>query len=115
MQPGRGPRSEWYWRQAARVVATKRPGTLEDTLAGIKSAGINALTGMRRVVGLLRDTDDAAGLAASPEKFSDLVDRFAGHGPAVELHLPAENGTSWPPEVATTVYRIVHDDPRAAR
>lgn len=95
--------------QAARVVATRRPETLEDTLAGIESAGTDALTAMRRVVGLLRDADDAAGLTPGTEQLGDLVDRFAGHGPAVELHLPAENSAPWPPEVSTTVYRIVQE------
>lgn len=95
--------------QAARFVAIKRPETLEVTLAGIESAGTDALTAMRRVVGLLRDADDAAGLTPGTEQLSDLVDRFSGHGPAVELRLPAENRELWPPEVSTTVYRIVQE------
>jgi signal transduction histidine kinase len=95
--------------QAARLVAAKRPETLEGTLAGIESAGTDALAAMRRVIGLLRDTDDADGLTPGPEQLSDLVDRFAGHGPAVELHLPADDKPPWPPEVTTTVYRVVQE------
>jgi signal transduction histidine kinase len=38
------------------------------------------------------------------------VERFARHGPAVDLRLPAGLAASgWPPEVASTVYRIVQE------
>jgi signal transduction histidine kinase len=94
--------------QAARIAARKGTGTLEDALAGIESAGIDALASMRQVIGLLRDGDDAGGLAPGPEQLADLVDRFAARGPAVQLRLPggpADPG--WPSEVTTTVYRVV--------
>jgi signal transduction histidine kinase len=39
-----------------------------------------------------------------------LVNRFAGHGPTVQLRLPDDGQGSWPPEVvATTVYRVVQE------
>jgi signal transduction histidine kinase len=95
--------------QAAQLVAAKRPDTLPDTLASIESAGNDALAAMRRVVSLLRDLDDAVGLAPAPEQLSDLVGRFAGHGRAVQLSLPDADQPPWPPEVATTVYRIVQE------
>ncbi|WP_307848487.1 sensor histidine kinase [Microbispora oryzae] len=99
--------------QAARLVAGRhpgpRPGQLDDTLAGIESAGSEALAAMRRVVGLLRDADDAAP-ATFGERLGDLVERFGGHGPAVHLRLPdGEDESAWPPEVAGTVYRIVQE------
>ena len=95
--------------QAARLVAAKHPETLEDTLAGIESAGNDALAAMRRVVGLLRDPDDTQGRAAGPEQLTNLINRFADHGPQVHLHLPERDEPPWPPEVATTVYRIVQE------
>jgi signal transduction histidine kinase len=95
--------------QAARIAAAKRPETLDATLALIESAGNDALAAMRRVVGLLRDPTDASGLSPGPEHLSDLVSRFGRHGPAVQLRLPDEDRPSWPPEVATTVYRIVQE------
>jgi signal transduction histidine kinase len=97
--------------QAARLVAARRPETLEPMLAGIESAGTDALGAMRRVVGLLRDTqaDDAAGVTSGPEQLVDLVGRFAGQGPAVRLRLPDDGQGSWPPEVASTVYRVVQE------
>ncbi|MGH3207742.1 MAG: sensor histidine kinase [Trebonia sp.] len=95
--------------QAARLVAARRPAEVDGMLTGIESAGNDALAAMRRVVGLLRDPGDAAGLAPGKEQLSDLVGRFAGHGPAVRLNLPDGEQPPWPPEVATTVYRVVQE------
>ena len=97
--------------QAARLVAARRPETLEPTLASIESAGTDALGAMRRVVGLLRgaDADDAAGVTHGPEELASLVGRFAGHGPAARLRLPDDGQASWPPEVASTVYRVIQE------
>jgi len=95
--------------QAARIVAARRPETLEETLTGIESAGNDALAAMRKVVSLLRDPDDAGGVTPAPERLADLVDRFAGRGPAVELRLADGDQSSWPPEVATTIYRVVQE------
>jgi signal transduction histidine kinase len=94
--------------QGARIAARKHTETLDATLAEIESAGNDALTSMRQVIALLRNGDDAGGRAPAPEQLTDLVDRFAQHGPRVRLHLP--NGPpdpTWPPEVTTTIHRIV--------
>jgi signal transduction histidine kinase len=96
--------------QAARIAARKHAETLDSALAGIESVGTDALTSMRQVIGLLRDTDDAGGLTPGPEQLTDLVDRFAGRGPAVQLRLPdGPADPTWPPEVTTTVYRVVSE------
>jgi signal transduction histidine kinase len=102
--------------QAARIAARRDAGALDRALGGIESAGTDALAAMRQVIGLLRDTGDAAGagdaagLSPGPEQLSDLVERFAGRGPAVQLRLPAAPAEpAWPPEVTTTVYRVVQE------
>lgn len=95
--------------QAARIAAVKRPETLDHTLAGIESAGTDALVAMRRVIGLLRNTDDSDTFARGPESLRELVDRFSCHGPAVELRLPAGSSPPWSAEVTTTVYRVVQE------
>jgi signal transduction histidine kinase len=95
--------------QAARLVAARRPETLEPALAGIESAGTDALGAMRRVVGLLRDEGDAGGVTPGQEALAGLVARFADAGPAVRLRLPDDGQASWPPEVASTVYRVVQE------
>ncbi|MFD1544764.1 sensor histidine kinase [Nonomuraea guangzhouensis] len=94
--------------QAAQLVTRKHPEKTEDSLASIEAAGSDALAATRRVVGLLRDADDAAPATPGPEQLSELVERFGGHGPAVHLSLP-EDGSGWPPEVSSTVYRVVQE------
>ncbi|GAA3113319.1 sensor histidine kinase [Streptosporangium carneum] len=94
--------------QAARLLARKQPERLDDALEGIEAAGSDALAAMRRLVGLLRDADDAALATLGAERLSDLVERF--DGPAVRLRLPGdEEESGWPPEVASTVHRIVQE------
>ncbi|MCO6004453.1 histidine kinase [Actinoallomurus purpureus] len=96
--------------QAARIAARRNAGTLDDALAGIETAAAEALASMRQVIGLLRDADDAGGLAPGPEGLTELVDRFARRGPAVRLHLPdGPPDPAWPPQVTATVYRVVQE------
>ena len=94
--------------QAAQLVTDQQPAAVVGSLAGIEAAGSEALAAMRRVVGLLRDTEDAAPASPGPEQLSHLVDRFLRHGPAVQLRTPADT-SSWPPELTSTVYRIVQE------
>jgi signal transduction histidine kinase len=96
--------------QAARIAARQGPGPLDDALAGIESASTDALTSMRQVVGLLRETDDSPGRNPGPGQLSELVERFARRGPAVQLQLPPESALrAWPAAASTTVYRIVQE------
>jgi signal transduction histidine kinase len=95
--------------QAARFADRDHAAPLAAALASIETAGLDTLTAIRRLVGLLRDAGDTSG-AGAPEPIGLLVERFTRHGPAVDLRIPA-NLTSggWPPEVAGTVYRIVQE------
>lgn len=106
--------------QAARFVGGERAGTRDAALADIESAGLDTLTAIRKLVGLLRDPADTTdgGTRGAPEPIGELVQRFAKHGPAIELRAPAGSGsgagsgsiaTAWPPEVASTVYRVVQE------
>ncbi|GAA3141521.1 hypothetical protein GCM10010486_04430 [Nonomuraea roseoviolacea subsp. carminata] len=100
--------------QAARLVARRSPDRVDVCLAGIEAAGSDALAGARRVVGLLRDgapsPESAAPAPAAvshrDDRIGELVRRFTG--PPVRFRLP-EGEPGWPPEVATTVYRIVQE------
>ncbi|MBE8519513.1 sensor histidine kinase [Amycolatopsis sp. H6(2020)] len=94
--------------QAARITHRKHPEQLDASLTDIESAGSDALAAMRQVIGLLRDTDDAAPGWPGPEQLGDLVERFTRHGPPVHFQLP-ERKSVWPPEVTSTVYRIVQE------
>lgn len=91
--------------QAAKFTGT--PEQLVPALDNIETAGLDTLAAIRQLVGLLRDPEDTSGTSPVPEPVSRLVERFARHGPAVDLRLPAE--PAWPPEVTTTVYRIVQE------
>ena len=95
--------------QAARIALRTRPEALDESLAGIETASTDALAAMRRVVGLLRDTEDAAPALSGPEQLGELVDRFARHGPPVRLSLPEPAVLAWPPEVTSTVHRVVQE------
>ncbi|MFD6142971.1 sensor histidine kinase [Promicromonospora sp. NPDC060271] len=97
--------------QAAQIVAARGPGEaarVAESLAGIEAAGSEALTSLRRVVGLLRDADDGSPAAPGPESLSALVRRFEDRGPEVRLRLP-DDGPAWPAEVTTAVYRVVQE------
>ena len=86
------------------------PETLDGTLAGIESAG-NRRPGRhapRRRPAARRRRRRASSRPA-PKQLADLVRRFADHGPAVRLRLPDDDQPPWPPEVATTVYRVVQE------
>ncbi|MFC8796698.1 sensor histidine kinase [Promicromonospora sp. NPDC057138] len=97
--------------QAAQIVVRRgpaEPGRLADSLAGIEAAASEALTSLRRVVGLLRDADDASPVAPGPESLSALVGRFEGRSHEVRLRLP-DGGPAWPPELTAAVYRVVQE------
>lgn len=96
--------------QAARFVGGQDPEPLICALGSIESAGTETLAAVRQLVGLLRDPDDTRGVSAAPEPISQLVQRFARHGPPVDLRIPADLAASgWPPQVTSTVYRIVQE------
>jgi len=96
--------------QAARFTGGEHPGRLISALGSIETAGADTLAAIRQLVGLLRDPGEGAGVSPGPEAISQLVERFARHGPAVDLRLPAGPPASgWPPELVSTVYRVVQE------
>jgi signal transduction histidine kinase len=95
--------------QAAQFVGQDRADTLLPAMASIETAGTDTLAAIRQLVGLLRDPEDSDSVSAVQEPISQLVERFAEHGPAVDLHLPAGQSEGWPPEVESTVYRVIQE------
>ncbi|WP_222853784.1 sensor histidine kinase [Fodinicola acaciae] len=91
--------------QAARIIRRKNPAELDDSLAGIEAASSEALVAMRRVVGLLRDADDAVPAAPGLDQVRALAERMPGK--AVRVDVP--DGADWPPEMMRTVYRVVRE------
>jgi signal transduction histidine kinase len=95
--------------QAAVFAGQDDVGTLLSALDNIETAGLRTLAAARQLVGLLRGPDDAAS-EPQPEPISNLVQRFAEHGPPVDLRMLGDAAAcGWPPEVTSTVYRVVQE------
>ncbi|WP_243719712.1 histidine kinase [Actinomadura sp. KC06] len=108
--------------QAARFAAQSGaappgPEELDGMFGGIEKAGTEALTSMRRMVGLLRDAQnvsapdgDAHGAVRRPvgdlARLQELVEGFS-HPPAA-LTIAPDLGTL-PPEVAASAHRVVQE------
>ncbi|KAA2252876.1 sensor histidine kinase [Solihabitans fulvus] len=96
--------------QAAGFTGGQDTTPLLSALGSIETAGLDTLAAIRQLVGLLRSPDDTPGVSPLPEPISRLVERFAHHGPAVDLRLPADPPVAdWPPQVTNTVYRVVQE------
>ncbi|HSU01887.1 MAG TPA: sensor histidine kinase [Nocardioides sp.] len=92
----------------ARYAAAKDPAVAVDTLETISGAGREALTEMRRLLGLLRDGD--TGVAPQPglDDVRHLVDEARAAGTRVEADLPTAP-TEVPDGVGLAAYRIVQE------
>lgn len=98
--------------QAARYAAhTVSPDQVDTMLAGIEQAGTEALTSMRRLVGVLRDSEPAATRPAGDlSQVHELVAEFSRIGPPTMLTIsPEVAATPLPPEVATSLHRVVQE------
>jgi signal transduction histidine kinase len=104
--------------QAGQVLldSAAGPAGVADALRRIERTALRALTTVDRTVHLLHAGEagapDAGGASRLPKPTADdlpgLVDRFTATGPiTARLHLDPEPAPPLPPEIATTVYRIV--------
>jgi signal transduction histidine kinase len=107
--------------QAGRVLLGSAPSTVagvDDVLRRIEGAALRALETVDRTVHVLHHEADTDGAPRSPQPMLNdlpaLVERFAATGPAtahLELDpaLPPDGGadSALPPELSTTVYRVV--------
>jgi signal transduction histidine kinase len=96
--------------QAAAVVARTSPDDVDRALAAIEHAGTDALTAMRRMVGVLRgqDTEGARTPGAELAEVRTLVHRFDPDARLVRLTTdPGLEHAVLPPGVAATGYRVV--------
>ncbi|MDF5754777.1 histidine kinase [Spongiactinospora sp. TRM90649] len=98
--------------QAARTVAEQKPDAVVPALDAIASAGSDALTSMRRLVGVLRAQDEAGRTPGT--ELADLrilVDRFAGtEGPKVAFEVArGVSEAHLPPETMTTLHRVLQE------
>ncbi|MFD7708415.1 sensor histidine kinase [Streptomyces sp. NPDC059785] len=95
--------------QGAQAIADRRPDLVPPALRRIEQAGSEALTSMRHMVGMLRDTDGEVTLTplAGIGEVRSLVEEFSAVGGArARLDI---DGTfdDLPVEVTTTAHRVV--------
>ena len=96
----------------ARYAAEHDPAIATRTLETVAATGREALTEMRRLLGLLR-TGEATGTHPQP-RLDDIAvlvaeaQESAGDGTRIEARLPAP-GVPVPPGIALTAYRVVQE------
>jgi signal transduction histidine kinase len=95
---------------AARSVLRSSPAEAETSLLAVESTGRDAMTELRRLLGVMGDEDDAGGLApqAGVGELPTLVQRVADAGLPVELHIEGES-RQLSPAVDVTLYRIAQE------
>jgi signal transduction histidine kinase len=96
--------------QAARRVAPLDRDSARAALGVVEASGREALTEMRRMVGVLRRGDEAVAAAGAPglDQVSALADRARAAGLPVELHI---EGDAHPltPGLDLAAYRVVQE------
>ncbi|WP_180687054.1 sensor histidine kinase [Streptomyces gossypiisoli] len=105
--------------QLGQMLATTEPDRLAPIMKDIERASTEALSSMRRTVGLLRDTpnDDTTGPAPAERRpsgdlsaLAGLVEGFGGPaGPKVVLHREPAVPDDLPHEVQAAAYRVVQE------
>lgn len=106
--------------QAARYVAQTSPEQTTKMLGEIEGSAAQALASMRRLVSVLR-ADPEAGAGTRPSgsgltQVHELMGGFAGGEPPARLEIdPGLAQRVLPPEIATTVHRVVQESLTNAR
>ncbi|WP_424536306.1 sensor histidine kinase [Sphaerisporangium viridialbum] len=97
--------------QAARTVAAQKPEAVVPSLEAIANAGADALTSMRRLVGVLRADDDASrNPGTTLTDLRVLVERFSAGGPQVDFDVrQGLSESELAPEVLTTLHRVLQE------
>jgi signal transduction histidine kinase len=96
--------------RGGRRMLDESPAETRAALDAIERAGEQALVEMRRLLGLLRDTDEAAALAPQPSlaHISELAARMSETGLPVEVRVEGAV-VELPPGIDVTAYRIVQE------
>ena len=97
--------------QVARMMTDTGPDDLDPVLAGIERAATEALASMRRTVGVLRDTDDAADRRPVGDLagIAGLVDGFATPVQKATLHRATAVPEDLPHEIQAAAFRVVQE------
>ena len=86
------------------------PDDAEQAFAAIERTGREALTEMRRLLGMLRATDERAAIAPQPgvERLGELIEGVRSAGLPVDLQVEGAV-TALPPGVDVSAYRIAQE------
>ncbi|MBC9730608.1 sensor histidine kinase [Streptomyces sp. TRM68367] len=98
--------------QVARMMAASRTNDVNPVLAGIEHAATEALSSMRRTVGVLRDTGpESAGRRPVGDLagITDLAEHFAGPIQKVTVHRDPAVPGDLPHEVQAGAFRVVQE------
>nr|WP_204026506.1 histidine kinase [Sinosporangium siamense] len=96
--------------QAARTVAEYKPDAVLPALDAIAASGTDALTSMRRLVGVLRADEAARTPGTSFQDLRVLVERFSENGPNVAFDIGmGVTEAQLAPEVMTTLHRVLQE------
>ena len=95
---------------AAGTVADRDPRAAHDALTLVQSCGREALSEMRRLVGVLRagEVDDGIGVTRHLSDLNALADRARAAGLPVEVHIAGDT-RRLSPGVELAVYRVVQE------
>ena len=95
---------------AARQVVSTDPDRATESLLAIEATGREAMTELRRIVGVLADAGDAPDLAPQPgvEQLGALVERVVEAGLPIDFRIDGQP-RPLPPTVDVTAYRIVQE------
>jgi signal transduction histidine kinase len=96
--------------RGGRRVIDSDPGEAREAFGVIEGTGHQALQEMRRLLGMLRESDEELALAPQPslEQLDALVEQVRGAGLPVEVAVEGEPA-ELPPGVDLSAYRIVQE------
>ena len=96
--------------RAAQTLLDERPAQADEAMSTLEDTGRQALTDMRRILGVLRRADQEADLAPRPGigQIPALVGQTRDNGGSVSLTVAGEPGPL-PASVDLCLYRIVQD------
>ena len=98
--------------EAAPIKAPDDPTMLRAELAGIRTTALTALAELRRVLGVLRNGDQAPETAPQPDlsRVDELVDRARAAGTAVTVTTSGQPPAGHlPPGVGLAAYRVLQE------
>ncbi|WP_370949479.1 sensor histidine kinase [Amycolatopsis sp. cg5] len=94
--------------EGARLVGAKNPAAVDEALLAIGSTGREAVAELRRILGLLRESEAETEPQPGPDALGELANRMRAAG--LEIRLVVEgDAADVPPGAAMTAHRIVQE------